>query len=145
MSVHLRFCPGLRIKTTIWVINNLASSDGDSTQRLASSLLCALISRAATKSPAFSFLSAASASHETLHRLSVIELAAFVDLTLWHHFGFIAANAVILKTVKGYSSIHIVDLSLTHCMQIPTIIGSMATKLINKEQTPPLLKEQYKS
>ncbi|KAH0918331.1 hypothetical protein HID58_025991 [Brassica napus] len=66
--------------------------------RLASSLLCALISRAATKSPAFSFLSAASASHETLHRLSVIELAAFVDLTLWHHFGFIAANAVILKT-----------------------------------------------
>nr|VDD37386.1 unnamed protein product [Brassica oleracea] len=125
---------------TIWVINNLASSDGDSTQRLASSLLRALISRAATKSPAFSFLSVASASHETLHRFSVIELAAFVDLTPWHRFGFIAANAAILDAVKGYSSVHIVDLSLTHCMQIPTLIDSMATKLIDKEQPPPLLK-----
>ncbi|KAG5379180.1 hypothetical protein IGI04_027022 [Brassica rapa subsp. trilocularis] len=125
--------------------SNQTTPHGDSTQRLASSLLCALISYAATKSPAFSFLSAASASHETLHRLSVIELAAFVDLTLWHHFGFIAANAVILETVKGYSSIHIVDLSLTHCMQIPTLIDSMAAKLINKEQSPPLLKEQYRS
>ncbi|KAF3485062.1 hypothetical protein F2Q69_00054937 [Brassica cretica] len=125
---------------TIWVINNLASSDGDSTQRLASSLLRALISRAATKSPAFSFLSVASASHETLHRFSVIELAVFVDLTPWHRFGFIAANAAILDAVKGYSSVHIVDLSLTHCMQIPTLLDSMATKLINKEQSPPLLK-----
>ncbi|KAF8051083.1 hypothetical protein N665_1801s0001 [Sinapis alba] len=70
-----------------------------------------------------------------------MELAAFVDLTPWHRFGFIAANAAILDAVKGYSSVHVVDLSLTHCMQIPTLIDSMATKLIiNKEQRPPLLK-----
>lgn len=126
----------------IWVLNNLASPDGDSTQRLASSFLRALISRAATKSPALGFLSvaaAASVSRKTLHRFSVIELAAFVDLTPWHRFGFISANAAILDAVQGYSSVHIVDLSLTHCMQMPTLIDSMATKL-HKEQPPPLLK-----
>ncbi|CAA7034617.1 unnamed protein product [Microthlaspi erraticum] len=125
----------------IWVLNNLASPDGDSTQRLAFSFLRALISRAATKSPALGFLSvaAASVSRKTLHRFSVIELAAFVDLTPWHRFGFIAANAAILDAVQGYSSVHIVDLSLTHCMQMPTLIDSMATKLY-KEQPPPLLK-----
>lgn len=120
----------------IWVLNNLASPDGDSTQRLASSFLRALNSRAASKSPAFAFLSlaaTASVSQKMLHRFSVIELAEFVDLTPWHRFGFIAANAV-----EGYSSIHIVDLSLTHCMQIPTLIDSMANKLHN--QPPPLLK-----
>ncbi|VVB18200.1 unnamed protein product [Arabis nemorensis] len=122
----------------IWVLNNLASPDGDSTQRLASSFLRALISRAAAKSPFFAYLSAAAAP-VTLHRFSVIELAAFVDLTPWHRFGFMAANAAILDAVEGYSSVHIVDLSLTHCMQIPTLIDSMATKL-NKQQPPPLLK-----
>ncbi|CAH2043232.1 unnamed protein product, partial [Thlaspi arvense] len=96
----------------IWVLNNLASPDGDSTQRLASSFLRALISRAATKSPALAFLSVASASQKTLHRFSVIELASFVDLTPWHRFGFIAANAAILDAVEGSSSVHIVDLTL---------------------------------
>lgn len=122
----------------IWVLNNLASPDGNSTQRLASSFLRALISRAATKNTGFSFLSVAAAP-VTLHRFTVMELAAFVDLTPWHRFGFIAANAAILDAVEGYSSVHIVDLSLTHCMQIPTLIDSMATKL-HKKQPPPLLK-----
>ncbi|ESQ31229.1 hypothetical protein EUTSA_v10005469mg [Eutrema salsugineum] len=125
----------------IWVLNNLASPDGNSTQRLASSLLRALISRASTKSPAFAFLSAASPlSQKTLHRFSVIELAAFVDLTPWHRFGFIAANAAILDAVQGYSSVHVVDLSLTHCMQIPTLIDSIATKPFKELRPPPLLK-----
>lgn len=113
----------------------------NSTQRLAASFLRALISRTASKSPAFAFLSlaaTASISQKTLHRFSVIELAEFVDLTPWHRFGFIAANAAILDAVEGYSSVHIVDLSLTHCMQIPTLIDSMANKLHKKP--PPLLK-----
>ncbi|XP_010484499.1 PREDICTED: scarecrow-like protein 32 [Camelina sativa] len=126
----------------IWVLNNLASPDGDSTQRLAFSFLRALMSRAASKIPAFAFLSvaatAASFSRKTLHRFSVIELAEFVDLSPWHRFGFIAANAAILDAVEGYSSIHIVDLSLTHCMQMPTLIDSMANKL--HKQPLPLLK-----
>ncbi|XP_010444650.1 PREDICTED: scarecrow-like protein 32 [Camelina sativa] len=126
----------------IWVLNNLASPDGDSTQRLASSFLRALMSRAASKIPAFAFFSvaatAASVSRKTLHRFSVIELAEFVDLTPWHRFGFIAANAAILDAVEGYSSVHIVDLSLTNCMQMPTLIDSLANKL--HKQPPPLLK-----
>jgi hypothetical protein len=70
------------------------------------------------------------------HRFSVIELASFVDLTPWHRFGFSAANAAILEAVEGYSVIHIIDLSLTHCMQIPTLIDAIASR----HEVPPLLK-----
>lgn len=70
------------------------------------------------------------------HRFSVIELAGFVDLTPWHRFGFTAANAAILEAVEGYSVVHIVDLSLTHCMQIPTLIDAISTRL----ETPPVIK-----
>ena len=59
-----------------------------------------------------------------------------MDLTPWHRFGFSAANAAILEAVEGYSVIHIVDLSLTHCMQIPTLINAIASR----HEVPPLLK-----
>jgi hypothetical protein len=70
------------------------------------------------------------------HKFSVIELASFVDVTPWHRFGFTAANAAILEAVEGYLVIHIVDLSLTHCMQIPTLIDAIA----NRFEVPPLIK-----
>lgn len=70
------------------------------------------------------------------HKFSIIELASFVDLTPWHRFGFTAANAAILEAIEGYSTVHIIDLSLTHCMQIPTLIDAMA----GKSDSPPLLK-----
>jgi hypothetical protein len=89
------------------------------------------------------------------HRFSVIELASFVDLTPWHRFGFSTANAAILEAVEGYSVIHIVDLSLTHCMQIPTLIDAIASrhevlpllKLIvaaAEDDIPPMLELSYK-
>ncbi|XP_010547546.1 PREDICTED: scarecrow-like protein 32 [Tarenaya hassleriana] len=124
----------------MWVLHNIAPHDGDSNQRLTSAFLRALVSRAASKSPS---LAAAVADTDNLaaaaaevHRFSVIELAGFVDLTPWHRFGFTAANAAILEAVEGYSAVHIVDLSLTHCMQIPTLIDAMASRL----RKPPLLK-----
>lgn len=72
----------------------------------------------------------------TIHRFSIIELASFVDLTPWHRFGFTAANAAILEAVEGYQVVHIVDLSLTHCMQIPTLIDSISTR----PDGPPMIK-----
>ncbi|CAI9276701.1 unnamed protein product [Lactuca saligna] len=82
----------------LWVLNNIAPSDGDSNQRLTCGFLRALIARAAKTGT--------------------------------------SANAAILEAVEGYSTVHIVDLSLTHCMQIPTLIDAMAGKL----EGPPVVK-----
>ncbi|CAA7055933.1 unnamed protein product [Microthlaspi erraticum] len=121
----------------LWVLNNIAPPDGDSsTQRLTSAFVRALLSRAVSKIPAAVGNAVFLPPAEEIHQFSLVELAGFVDLTPWHRFGFIAANAAILTAVEGYSTVHIVDLSLTHCMQIPTLIDAMANKL-NK---PPLLK-----
>jgi hypothetical protein len=124
----------------LWVLNNIAPPDGDSNQRLACGFLRALIARAAKSGSCKLQLAALANANTNLaidtHRFSVIELASFVDLTPWHRFGFTAANASILEAVEGYSVIHIVDLSLTHCMQIPTLIDAIA----NRHEVPPLVK-----
>ncbi|KAL8476957.1 hypothetical protein ACS0TY_029307 [Phlomoides rotata] len=117
----------------LWVLNNIAPPDGDSNQRLTAGFLRALIARAATSGDC-KLLTAMANVHANdpsmnNHKFSIIELASFVDLTPWHRFGFTAANAAVLEAVEGYSVIHIVDLSLTHCMQIPTLIDSIATRL----------------
>jgi hypothetical protein len=123
----------------VWVLNNIAPPDGDSNQRLTFAFLRALIARA-TKSCTCKLLAAMANAHYNLalhtHKFSVIELASFVDVTPWHRFGFTAANAAILEAVEGYLVIHIVDLSLTHCMQIPTLIDAIA----NRFEVPPLIK-----
>ena len=123
----------------LWVLNNIAPPDGDSNQRLTCAFLRALIVRAA-KSGTCKMLAAMANAHCNLsidiHTFSIIELASFVDLTPWHRFGFTAANAAILEAVEGYPVIHIVDLSLTHCMQIPTLIDAIANRL----EGPPLVK-----
>ncbi|XP_052195296.1 scarecrow-like protein 32 [Diospyros lotus] len=123
----------------LWVLNNIAQPDGDSNQRLTCGFLRALIARAA-KSGTCKMLAAMANAHTNLalstHKFSIIELASFVDLTPWHRFGFTTANATILEAVEGCSIVHIVDLSLTHCMQIPTLIDAIASRL----EGPPFVK-----
>ncbi|KAK4771789.1 hypothetical protein SAY86_013564 [Trapa natans] len=130
----------------LWVLNNTAPPDGDSNQRLTSGFLRALIARAA-RNGSCKMLAAVAASNYDIniapqilhtHRFSIIELASFVDLTPWHRFGFTAANATILEAVEGYSVVHIVDLSSTHCMQIPTLIDAIANRSV--DALPPLVK-----
>lgn len=131
----------------LWVLNNIAPPDGDSNQRLTSGFLRALIVRAA-RSGSCKMLAAMANAHNTnltfdSHKFSVMELASFVDLTPWHRFGFTAANAAILDAVEGYSVIHIVDLSLTHCMQIPTLVDAIASRRLHHHEddyVPPILK-----
>ncbi|PPE02013.1 hypothetical protein GOBAR_DD00942 [Gossypium barbadense] len=123
--------------------NAIESNDATLAQQILWRLTCAflraLIVRAA-KSGTCKMLAAMANAHCNLsidiHTFSIIELASFVDLTPWHRFGFTAANAAILEAVEGYSVIHIVDLSLTHCMQIPTLIDAIASRL----EGPPLVK-----
>ncbi|XP_028764166.1 scarecrow-like protein 32 [Neltuma alba] len=124
----------------LWVLNNIAPPDGDSNQRLASAFNRALAARAA-KSGSCKMLAVVADANTNLaamdvHNFSVIELANFVDLTPWHRFGFTVANSAILEVTEGYSVIHIVDLSSTHCMQIPTLIDAIATR----HEVPPLIK-----
>ncbi|GAB2279559.1 hypothetical protein Dimus_014202 [Dionaea muscipula] len=125
----------------LWVLNNVAPPDGDSSQRLTWAFLRALIVRAASTGTCKLLTAMATAQDYSslalhTHRFSVLELANFVHLTPWHRFGFSAANAAILEAAEGHSAIHIVDFSSTHCMQIPTLIDAMANRL----EGPPIIK-----
>lgn len=131
----------------LWVLNNIAPPDGDSNQRLTSAFLRALVTRAANtgcckilaaiaNATSSAAASSSSPSLTSTHAFSLMDLAAFVDLTPWHRFGFTAANAAILDAIDGCSAVHVVDFSLMHCMQIPTLIDAIATRF----EVPPLLK-----
>lgn len=109
----------------MWVLNNVASNVGDPNQRLAAYFLRALISRASRVCPTtVSFKGGGAASHRRL--MSVTELAGYVDLIPWHRFGFCAANSAILRGIRGFPRVHILDFSITHCMQWPTLIDALA-------------------
>ncbi|CAA6662977.1 unnamed protein product [Spirodela intermedia] len=95
----------------------------------------------ASRSGAFSSLAAVAGAGDSggaahSHRFSPLSLAAFLDLTPWHRFGYSAANAAILDAVEGLPVVHIVDLSTTHCMQMPTLIDALA----GRPEGPPFLK-----
>ncbi|KAF2292143.1 hypothetical protein GH714_014495 [Hevea brasiliensis] len=55
-------------------------------------------------------------------------------LTSW--FGFCASNGAILKAIEGYQKVHILDFSITHCMQWPTLIDALA----KRPEGPPSLR-----
>jgi hypothetical protein len=119
----------------MWVINNVASSVGDPNQRLTSWFLRALISRASRVYPtSMNFNGSSSTIQRRL--MSVTELAGYVDLIPWHRFGFCASNSAILKAIEGFPRVHIIDFSITHCMQWPTLIDALA----KRPEGPPLLK-----
>ncbi|KAL6839218.1 hypothetical protein ACP4OV_030890 [Aristida adscensionis] len=117
----------------MWVLNNIASSQGDPNQRLTSWLLRALVARACRlcgpgPPPAAVRPPAAGGGAPRERAMSVTELAEHVDLTPWHRFGFTASNAAILRAVAGSAAVHVVDLSVTHCMQWPTLIDALSKR-----------------
>ncbi|VAH44250.1 unnamed protein product [Triticum turgidum subsp. durum] len=124
----------------LWVLNNIAPADGDSNQRLTAAFLCALVARASRTGACKAVTAAVAAAVESaalhVHRFTAVELASFVDLTPWHRFGYMAANHAILEAVEGFSVVHVVDLSTTHCMQIPTLIDMLASRA----EGPPILR-----
>ncbi|PON82661.1 GRAS transcription factor [Trema orientale] len=123
----------------MWVLNNVASSVGDPNQRLTSWFLRALISRASRLCPASTTTAMSlNGSNGVVHRrlMSVTELAGYVDLIPWHRFGYCASNSLIFKAIQGYSKVHILDFSITHCMQWPTLIDALA----KRPEGPPSLR-----
>lgn len=117
----------------MWVLNNVASPVGDTNQKLTSWFLRALISRASRLCP-MKFNGRSSTIQRRL--MSVTELAGYVDLIPWHRFGFCASNSAIFKAIEGFQRVHIVDFSITHCMQWPTLIDALA----KRPQGPPEVK-----
>ncbi|KAJ7981348.1 GRAS family transcription factor [Quillaja saponaria] len=120
----------------MWVLNNVASSVGDPNQRLTSWFLRALISRASRVCPATPAMNFSGRSTIQRRLMSVTELAGYVDLIPWHRFGFCASNSAIFKAIQGYSRVHILDFSITHCMQWPTLIDALA----KRPEGPPSLR-----
>ncbi|CAI9783572.1 unnamed protein product [Fraxinus pennsylvanica] len=118
----------------MWVLNNVASSIGDPNQRLTSWFLKALISRAARVCPTtVSFDGQGVLQRRTM---TVIELAGYVDLIPWHRFGFCASNSAIFMAIQGLPRVHILDFSITYCMQWPTLIDALA----KRSEGPPSLR-----
>ncbi|OIT00352.1 PREDICTED: scarecrow-like protein 32 [Nicotiana attenuata] len=121
----------------MWVLNNLASSNGDPNQRLTSWFLRALISRASRVCPTATNNYLYGSSNLDQRRLmSVTELAGYVDLIPWHRFGYCASNSAIYKAIEGHTKVHILDFSITHCMQWPTLIDAIA----KRPEGPPSLR-----
>ncbi|XP_068669436.1 scarecrow-like protein 32 [Aristolochia californica] len=123
----------------MWVLNNVASGTGDPNQRLSSWFLRALVSRASRICPTAMGFHGASTATSLLNRtrfLTVTELAGYVDLIPWHQFGFCASNSVIYKAIQGCQKAHILDFSITHCMQWPTLIHALA----KRPEGPPSLR-----
>ncbi|KAH7576808.1 hypothetical protein ACOSP7_002564 [Xanthoceras sorbifolium] len=118
----------------MWVLNNVASSVGDPNQRLTSCFLRALVSRASRVCPTTMSFNGSGTIQRRL--MSVTELAGYVDLIPWHRFGFCASNSAILKAIQGYPKVHILDFSITHCMQWPTLIDALA----KRPEGPPSLR-----
>ncbi|WCJ19513.1 GRAS family transcription factor [Euphorbia peplus] len=123
---------GTLAQQVMWVLNNVASVVGDPNQRLTSWFLRALISRAST-----GMMNLEGGSNTFQRRkMSVTQLAGYVDLIPWHRFGFCASNGAIFKAIEGYPKVHILDFSITHCMQWPTLIDALG----KRPQGPPSLR-----
>lgn len=118
----------------MWVLNNVASTVGDTNQRLTAWFLRALISRASRVCPTSMNFNGGSMFQRRL--MTVTELVGYVDLIPWHRFGFCASNGAIFKAVEGYGKVHILDFSITHCMQWPTLIDALA----KRPEGPPSLR-----
>uniref|UniRef100_A0A2P2IUA4 Scarecrow-like protein 32 n=1 Tax=Rhizophora mucronata TaxID=61149 RepID=A0A2P2IUA4_RHIMU len=125
---------GTLAQQVMWVLNNVASLAGDPNQRLTSWFLRALISRASKVCPTATNFDGSCTIQR--RQMTVTELAAYVDLIPWHRFGFCASNSAIYKAIEGYSKVHILDFSITHCMQWPTLIDALA----KRPEGPPSLR-----
>ncbi|XP_038888248.1 scarecrow-like protein 32 [Benincasa hispida] len=127
----------------MWVLNNVASPVGDPNQRLTSWFLRALISRASRVCPSPSPTPTpipmdfnGSSTRVESRLMSVTDLARYVDVIPWHRFGFCAANIAIYKAIQRYQKVHILDFSISHCMQWPTLIDALS----KRPQGPPSLR-----
>uniref|UniRef100_A0A6M2EIX7 Uncharacterized protein n=1 Tax=Populus davidiana TaxID=266767 RepID=A0A6M2EIX7_9ROSI len=125
---------GTMVQQVMWVLHNVASLVGDPNQRLTSWFLRALVSRASKVCPTAMDFDGSSTIQR--RQMSGTELAVYVDLIPWHRFGFCASNSAIFKAIEGHSKVHILDFSITHCMQWPTLIDALA----KRPEGPPSLR-----
>lgn len=115
------------VQQIIWVMNNIASLDGDPNQKLLSYFLRALILRASKYTPHIQ-LPGLQGPLQSRKLMTALELTNYVDVMPWYRFGYIAANGAILEASEGKDKVHILDLNTSHCMQWPTLIEALAER-----------------
>lgn len=140
---------------TIFAINNIAAVDGDPNQRLLAHFLRALILRASKFAPHLQLPAANEFVARDCRKLkTMLELTNYIDVMPWYRFGFIAANGAMLEAFEGKEKVHILDFNISHCMQWPTLIESLAersegpphvrlTVCVSESPIPPLLEVSY--
>ncbi|KAJ1394448.1 hypothetical protein SESBI_34150 [Sesbania bispinosa] len=101
---------------------------------LAQQVMWALISRASRICPAAMNFKGSNTIQRRL--MTVTELAGYVDLIPWHRFGFCVSNNEIFKATMGFQKVHVLDFSITPCMQWPTFIDALA----KRPEGPPSLR-----
>ena len=109
------------VEMILWVRNNITHLGSDSNQGFASTFLCALMTRTVHIGTSYIKKHASrvvarplllqNQNDDNLNVIfnvprwfSVIDFATFIDLTLWHRFGFTTTNPAIVEVVDGFSS-----------------------------------------
>lgn len=139
---------------TIFVINNIAAVDGDPNQRLLAYFLRALLLRASQFAPQLWSEAQGVCVRRKNKVTTVLELTNYIDVMPWYRFGFIAANGAMIQAFEGKGKVHILDLNVSHCMQWPTLIETLAersdgppqvrlTVCVSKSPIPPLIEVPY--
>jgi hypothetical protein len=138
----------------VWVMNNVASMEGDSNQKLLAYFLRSLILRASKITPHFILPTLQGPLRGSTKIATALELTNYVDVMPWYRFGYIAANGAILEAFEGKDKVHILDLNTSHCMQWPTLIEALSERsegpphvrlsvCIAKSPVPPQLEVDY--
>lgn len=124
-----------KIHHLLWMLNELASPDGDCDQKLASYFLQALFCKATDSGQRCykTLVSVAEKSHSFDAARKLI--LKFQEVSPWTTFGHVAANGAILEALDGETKIHIIDISNTFCTQWPTLLEALATR---NDETPRL-------
>ncbi|KAL3685487.1 hypothetical protein R1sor_003509 [Riccia sorocarpa] len=111
----------------MFLLSNIASSEGDPNQRVTACFFKALVRRAGRVIPDFSPMASIGIGRKS-KVVSAVEYAGMIDITPWYRFGFKAANGLMMEAFEGKDKVHIIDFSTTYGMQWPTLIESLSER-----------------
>ncbi|CAH9117344.1 unnamed protein product [Cuscuta europaea] len=141
-AVAISLKDSAKIHHLLWMLNELASPYGDSSQKLAAHFLKALFCKATETGPRVykTLVSISEKSHHSFDSARNLILK-FQEVSPWTTFGHVASNGAILDAlldgagdVMG-NKLHIIDISNTFCTQWPTLLEALATR---SDETPHL-------
>ena len=114
----------------MWVLNNLASSTGDTNQRLAAHGLEALHCRnAGGKEAAATYVRPLHNQEETLGPETVHRaLVSYHERCPWHQITYTVSNQTLLEVFEGKPHLHIIDIGVIKGFQWPLFIDALVSR-----------------